>query len=293
MQIVAFVTNSSGFDRSDTTFGATTLSVTNPPVGLIYTENTPFVGTATGNYPISDLGWVEAVPSAPNALFQRTPLTSDGAIFAYLGAGGTTVYYATTASDTNQSGLPFPNVNLAGYPTMNISVDIAPVFSSSNVTAYLAVELNGGSWYVAASPLPVPTIVDSAAYSTYTTAFSPTAANWDNLTVTSSGGIVGSPAASDLKGVMTGAGLVFVTVGSGGTMNFANYVIGGTGVGGINITRSGGNVTLSWVGNPAVNLQSTTSLNPAAWTDVPNTLGLYSLTTSVSGSQKYFRLVKH
>ncbi len=293
MQIVAFVTNSAGSDRSDTTFGATTLNVTNPPIGLIYTENTPFVGTAAGNYPVSSIGWVEAVPSAPNALYQRTPLTSDGAIFAYLGGVGTTVYYATTASDTNQSGLPFPNVNLAGYPGLNISVDIAPVFSSSNVTAYLAVELNGANWYVAASPLPVPTTVDSAGFSTYTTAFSATAANWNNLTVTGSGGLVGSSAAADLKGVMTGAGLVFVTVGSGGTFNFSNFVITGTGLGDINISRVGSNANLTWVGNPAVNLQSTPSLNPQSWADVPNTLGLYSMTVSVSGSQQYFRLVKH
>ncbi len=93
---------------------------------------------------------------------------------------------------------------------------------------------------------------------------------------------------------MTGAGLVFVTVGSGGDFNFDNFQITGTGVGGINVgPLTGGNLNLSWVGNPVVNLQSTTILSPADWQDVPNTLGLYSLPVPVTGSQKFFRLVEH
>jgi hypothetical protein len=203
------------------------------------------------------------------------------------------VYYATTATDTNQAGLPFPNINLASYPSLNFSVDIAPSSSASNVTAFVAVQLNGTNWYVAASSLAVPTSVDSATYATYTMAFNPAAANWKNLTVTSSGGLVGSTAASNLSGVMTGAGLVFVTVGTGGNFNFDNYQITGTGLGGINVgPLTGGNINLSWVGNPAVNLQSTTNLI-ANWQDVPNTLGLYSLSVPVTGPQKFFRLVQH
>jgi hypothetical protein len=125
-------------------------------------------------------------------------------------------------------------------------------------------------------------------------AFNPASANWKNLTVATSGGIIGSTAASQLNGVMTGAGLVFVTVGSGGDFNFDNFQITGTGVGGINVgPLTGGNVNLSWVGNPAVNLQSTTILSPANWQDMPNTLGLYSLPVPVTGSQKFFRLVEH
>jgi len=264
-------------------------------VGLLYSEQFPFVGPVVANYPISDVGWIEAVPNAPNALFQKTALTSDGAVFAYLGSPGTTVYYATTATDTNQSGLPFPNIRLASYPSLNFSVDIAPnSASASNVTAYLAVQLNGANWYVSASALLGPNAASNSAYSTYTMAFNPAAANWENLTVSSSGGLIGSPAASNLGGVMTGAGLVFVTVGTGGTFNFDNFQITGTGLGGINVgPLSGGNINLSWVGNPAVNLQSTTSLSPANWQDVPNTLGLYSLPVSVTGPQMFFRLVQH
>lgn len=293
MQIVAFVTNSAGSDESDSIYNAATLTVTNAPVGLIYSEAFPFVGPVAGNYPISSVGWVEAVPNAPNALFQATAQTSEGAVFAYLGTSGTTVYYTTTTSDTNQSGLPFPNINLASYPSLNIAVDIAPnSATASNVTAYLAVQLNGTNWYVATSALLGPNAASNSVYSTYTTAFNPAAANWKNLTVTSSGGLIGSPADSNLNGVMTGAGLVFVTTGSGGTFNFANFVITGTGIGGINVgPLTSGNINLSWVGNPAVELQSSTNLSDSLnWQDVPNTYGLYSLPVSVAGPQKFFRL---
>jgi hypothetical protein len=90
---------------------------------------------------------------------------------------------------------------------------------------------------------------------------------------------------------MTGAGVVFVTIGTGGTFNFDNFVITGSGVGGINVgPLASGSINLSWVGNPAVKLQSTTSLSIPNWQDVPNTHGLYSLPVSVTGPQKFFRL---
>ena len=295
LQIVAWVTNSAGSDHSDRVYGVTTLTVTNPPVGLLYSEQFPFVGPAAVNYPISSIGWVEAVPSAPNALFQTTTFTSEGAVFAYLGTPGTTVYYATTATDTNQAGLPFPNIKLSSYPSLNFSADIAPTLAASNVTAYVAVQLNNTDWYVAASPLPVPTAIDSATYVNYSMVFNPAAANWKNLTVTGSGGLVGSTAANKLSGVMTGAGLVFVTVGTGGNFNFDNFQITGTGLGGINVgPLTAGNINLTWVGNPVVNLQSSTNLGSSIyWQDVPNTLGLYSLPVSATGPQKFFRLVEH
>jgi hypothetical protein len=292
LSIVAYVSNSAGYDYSDSEFPAATLTVTNAPVGYIYAELFPFVGPAVANYPLSSVGWVEAVPNAPDALYQVTANTSQGAAFAYDGSPATTVYYATTATDTNQSGLPFPNIDLAAYPLgINISVDIAPEFASSNVTAYLAVQLDDTNWYVAASPLPVPTSSDSSTYATYTTTLNLAAANWKNLTVTSSGGLIGSTATSNLKGVMTGAGLVFVTVNTGGTFDFANFVITGTGPGGINVgALSNGSLNLSWVGNPVVELQSTTNLNSNIWKDLPSTYGLYSYPAPTTGRQTFFRL---
>jgi len=286
--IVAYVTNLVGVDSSDQ-YTPTTLTIDGPPLGLLYSETFPFVGPLTGNYPISSAGWTEAVAGVPNALFQR--LGSDGAVFAFRGTADTTAYYTTTASDLNQAGLPFPNIKLSAYSDLAISVDIAPSFSASNVTAYLAVQLNGSNWFVTATALPVPTDTDTGTYSTYNTAFNPAAANWRNLTITGSGALIGSAAANSLTGVMTGAGLVFVTVGSGGNFNFDNFLITGSGLGGINVgPLSGNTLNLSWVGNPLVNLQSTTNLATPNWLDVPGTSGLYSLPVSATKAQEYFRL---
>jgi hypothetical protein len=293
--VIAYVTNSIGFDHSDNYLG-TTLTVNNGPVGNpIYSETFPFIGPVPGNFPISSAGWAEGVPGTPNALFQKGVNSSDAAGFAYQGGPGTTIYYTTTTTDTNQAGLPFPNIGLAYYSDLTFSVDLAPTFASSNVTAYIAVQLNGTDWYVAATALPVPTSSDSNAYGTYPLAFDPTAANWKHLTVTGSGAIVGAAASSNLHGVMTGAGVVFVYVGSGGNFNFDNFIITGTGLGGINVGKaSGGHANLTWVGNPAINLMSTTDLGHPNWTDVPNTLGLYSYPAPLNGGpQQFYRLVQH
>ena len=95
--IIAFVTNSVGTDESDFYVG-TTLGVTNPDVGILYSETFPFVGPLPGNYAISADGWGEAVPNVPNVVFQN--VGSDGAAFAFLGSAATTVYYTDTVLDT-------------------------------------------------------------------------------------------------------------------------------------------------------------------------------------------------
>ena len=104
--------------------------------------------------------------------------------------------------------------------------------------------------------------------------------------------VIGATASADLQGVMTGFGLVFVTVGAGGNFNFDSIAITGTGVGGINASPLiGGNFNLTWVGNPAVNMESTTNLANPVWLTVPNTLGAYSLPVSTTvRPQEYFRL---
>jgi hypothetical protein len=265
------------------------LVVTNPALGVLYSETLPFIGPLPGNFPITSEGWSEAVPGSPFPLFQR--IGSDAAAFAFLGSANTVIYYTTSASDTNQAGLPFPNIKLGSYPDLTFSVDIAPTFSASNVTASIAVQLNGGSWYVASSPLPVPTSSDSPTYSTYTSAFNPAAANWKNLSINANNATIGATASSNLSGAMTGFGLVFVTVGSGGTFNFDNILVTGTGLGGINVGPIvGGNLKLSWVGNPLVTLQGNTNLLGPNWADVPGTTGAGSFTGSAAGPQKFFRL---
>jgi Immunoglobulin I-set domain len=294
--VVAYVSNYVGIDAS-TNYFPLSLQVTNAPIGQLYTETFPYVGP-TAVMPISSAGWTEAAPgTVPNSLYQASPLTGEGAVFASNAAPGTTVYYATSGTDTNQSGLRFPSINLAFYPSLTIAVDIAPAVTPANVTTYLAVQINtagGSNWYVATNPLPVPTS-PSSIFATYSTAFNPAASKWKNLTVTGSGGIIGSAAGANLTGSMIGAGLVFVTTGSGGSVNIDNFTITGPGLGGINLgALTGSSLPLSWVGNPAVNLQSTTNLNPSGpsvWQNVPNTLGLYATNVSVNTPQKYFRLV--
>ncbi len=287
--VVAIVTNSVGSDRSDNYFPMS-LFVTNAPIGQLYFEHFPYVGPS-GNQAISLDGWAEGVSGQPNTVFESVNLTGEGAAFAFQGGVSTTIYYTTTGTDTNQAGLQFPNINPAFYPGMTFSVDIAPNFNAANMTAYFAVQF-GANWYVSATALPVPGTTSST-FATYSQVFNPAAAGWKNLTVTGAGAIVGATASANLSGVMTGAGVVFVNTGSG-TFNFDNFAINATGLGGINVgALSGGNENLTWVGNPAVNLQSTTSLTTPSWTDVPNTLGAYSISAAVSGPQKYFRLVAH
>jgi hypothetical protein len=124
--------------------------------------------------------------------------------------------------------------------------------------------------------------------------YSPAAANWDNLTVTGSGATIGSQATQPLSGAITAAGMVFAVGASGGDDNFDNFSITGTGVGNIVLTaHTPTTATLAWVGNPAVQLQSATSLAGGGnWANVtPSTLGAYSATVSTTGPQKYYRLV--
>jgi hypothetical protein len=288
--IIAYVANSAGTDHSDLYFPVS-LFVTNAPVGQLYLESFPYVGP-TGNRPITGAGWVQAMPASANTLFERTTFTGEGAVFAFLGSAGTTVYYATTANDTNQSGMQFPAFNPAFYSTLTFSVDIAPSTAPSNVAAYLAVRM-GTNWYASGTPFPTPT-TPSGTYTTYTTNFSAAAANWSNLVVTSSGGAIQGPATGNLTGLMTGAGLAFKTIGTGGTFDFDNFLITGNGVGGINVGPvNGGSFNLSWVGNPAVNLQTITNIAATNWTDVPNSAGAYSMPVNVNEAKRFFRLVEH
>ena len=292
--VVAFVHNSQGTDESDNYFGSdgTTLTVNNPPIGLLYEDSFPWLNpTASGNYSVAQDGWTEAFYQSPASLFNEDT-AGDGAVFVYNGTPITVAYYTDTYLDTNQSGLPFPNIDPAGFPgSLSLQVDLQAGDSSANVSAYWAVAVTSGgvtNWYSSASAIPAP----GSSFGTVIQAFNPAAGNWNNLTITPSGAVIGS-AAGRLSGVMTGAGLVFVITGTGGDYNFDNFQINGTGVGNINYSLKGGSLSLTWVGNPAVQLQSATSLaNGGNWANVvPSTLGKYSTTVPVSGAQKYYRLV--
>jgi len=154
--------------------------------------------------------------------------------------------------------------------------------------------MKGSQWYVSSTSLPVNTSADSATYSTYSQTFDPHAINWDNLTLTGTGAIIGSAASANLSGSITGAGLVFVHTGTGGTFDFNNFLVTGTGIGGVTVNSvSSGNINVSWVGAPNVSLQSATNLNPrVVWTTLPATTGQNSASLPLSGTKMFFRLIQ-
>jgi hypothetical protein len=300
------VSNPAGTSYTDTgIYGAVPLTVTAPPVGLIYTESFPQYANTAGNQPLSLVGWTNQ-STANNGqflLFHNGPATSGTyAAFAFGNATATSnsLYYASTQSDTGFSGLPFIAFNPANYPpgSIQLSAQFATSGNFQNVSASFAVKI-GGNWYVTATPI-IPTNSSlTGTYTLYSQTFDPAAVNWKSVILTNgnvSVSIGGTPPAP-LSGNIDAAGLLFSFVPTGGTINFnafgiqANGVTGDNLIGGLNIGPVvNGTVTLTWIGNPAVNLQSTPSLNPASWTDVPNTLGMHSITVSAPG-QQFYRLV--
>jgi len=290
-QYSLIVSNSAGTDNS-ANYLTTILTVNDLPANLLYSEAFPFVGPVAGNYPVSLVGWVSAIPDSPGRLFQTGG--GQGAVYDYEGSTGTNAFYATTASDAGTSGLPFPSIGITNTSGLTFAVDVAPTYLPADLTVSLAVQINGGSWYVSATTLPVDTSSATTTYTTVNQAFSPTSANWENLTLTGTGATVGSPAGADLGGNITGAGLVFSFAGAG-NFNFENFQITGTTLSTGNVavgSMTATTITLTWTANPSVNLQSTTNLaSPVIWSDVPGTAGQGSATVSKTASQTFFRLI--
>ncbi len=283
--------NSAGTDNSANYF-ATALTVNSQPTNLLYDESFPFVGPQTGNASPSTVGWVAAVPDSPNRLFQVA--SGFGAVYSYEGSPGTTAFYATTLTDTGLSGLPFPSIPLASVSNLLFSASIAPTTDPTNLTASVAVQIDGGAWYVSSTNLPVDTSAASATYTVVSQAFSPYATNWNQLTLTSTGASEGSQATAALTGTLTGAGLVF-HFSNAGSFNLNDFQITGNEtappetITALVVGR--GSLTLSWPAQAGLNLQSATNLAPpVVWTDVPGTLGQGNATIPTTGRQMYFRL---
>lgn len=210
------VSNSAGsFDTSTNSTGTAALSINTLPSDYLYVETFPFVGPSTGlSYPLGTVGWSCSVPDNTNRLFYNMANLS-GAISASESYSQTfplaDFFYATTNSDTGISGLAFPAIDPTAHPAIAFAVDVDPTSnwydSPGNTTAYFAVQMNGGSWYVSAIPIPV-NISPTDAYSTYQQQFYSSASLWKNLTFTSSGATIGGPATANLTGRITGAGVV-------------------------------------------------------------------------------------
>jgi arabinogalactan endo-1,4-beta-galactosidase len=258
---------------------------------ILYQETFPY-GSA-GNYPVSSVAWANDIPDGPDRLYPNSG--GDGAVYAYEGGSATTAFYTSTVISTNlgTAGMAFQSVNPALYPGLSFSVDISPYYTPANVTARFAVQMNGSQWFAAASLLPVPGTVGP--FVTYSMKFNPSAANWKTLSVSGNGSgtgaTIGGSASGNLAGTITGAGLVFVHTGSGGTFNFDNFMVTATNVGSLTASSiSNGAINLSWLGAANVRLQSATNLTGGGWIDLPQTAGQSVATISPSSSEAFFRL---
>lgn len=239
---------------------------------VLYRETFPYAGI-TGNFPVSTVAWASDIPDNANRIYQNSG--GDGAVYAYEGSAATTAFYTST-SLTQTAGASFPTINPALYSGLTFAIDIQPYQTPANITARFAVQMNGGSWFVSASPVPVPSA--TGAFATYSSVFNPAASQWDSLSVSGNGtathATIGTVISTNLSGTITGAGLVFVHTSSGGTFNFDNFVITATNVGNLSMNSvSNGNVTISWP--PALNvcLQSSTNLSGGSWSNSFSTSG--------------------
>ncbi len=256
---------------------------------VLYRETFPY-GAISGDLPVNSVSWANDIPDGPDRLYQATG--GDGAVYAYEAAAATTAFYTSIAL-TQTGGAAFPAINPALYSGITLSVDIQPSQNPANITARFAVQINGGNWFVSASPLPVPS--STGPFATYSLAFNPNASQWDSLTVSGNGtgthAVIGTLISSNLAGNITGAGLVFVHTGSGGTFNFDNFTITGSSTCSLSVRSvSNGEVTLSWPGALNVCLQSASNSVDGTWQNSFVTSGQTSLTVPVNSASTFYRL---
>ena len=211
-------------------------------------------------------------------------------MYAYQSSALTTAFYTST-SLLGTGSAAFPAINPALYPGLALSVDIQPGYLPAKVNARFAVQMDGGDWFVAVNALPGTG--NRGTFVTYSNVFNPNAAAWDLLSVSGNGtggsAAIGGPASSNLTGNITGAGLVFVHTGAGGTFNFDNFKVTATNVGGITVSSvTNGAIGLGW--NAALNVRLQCATNPGGpWTNVPGTAGQAATTAPVNGTSMFYR----
>jgi arabinogalactan endo-1,4-beta-galactosidase len=255
---------------------------------VLYQETFPY-GAISGNLPVSTVGWANDIPDNPNRLYQNSG--GAGAVYAYESAPATTAFY-TSSSLTQKTGASFPSINLALYSGITLSASIQAFQNPGNVSARFAMQINGGNWFAAANPLPVPGT--AGPFITYSNLFNPAASQWDSLSVSDNGtgtnATIGGAISTNLSGNITGAGLVFVHTGSG-TFNFDNFAITATNIGNLTISSvSNGAAAISWPGALNICLQSTTNLSEGTWNNDFLTSGQGSTTMPINDSGAFYRL---
>jgi len=319
------VSNAAGTNNTDgSEYGPPILTVAAPPVGLIYNESFAIYQPYTANQPLSVIGWTNQSDS-PTRLYKEgtqysSALVGQGSAYAYEAGPANTLFYASTETDTGFAGLPFIAFDPANYPADSIQFTTAMVQGNANytnVSASFAIE-EDGQWYAMATPFFAasftPAVVLSSTATSYTPfgpqTYSPVASQWLTLTfgpnnvASPTNVVVGGNPAKNLSGPITAAGILFQHGTSGGDLNWNFYQINatsgtggpGTGIGGLNIGVGAPNgvtgvsnaVTLTWVGNPSVSLQSSTDL--IHWTNVTNTSGNHTLTISATNTDEFYRV---
>ena len=220
-------------------------SVTSAPpanltvANIIYQEN--FNLPTSPNQPITEVGWMNDI----NGGFGGRIFTGNGgltfpncAVYSYDGGAAIEAFYGTTKS-INGGPYPaspnaitnhpaFPGINLQVAQNISFAVDLNTYYNGSSTHSYICVQMNSANWYVATNELlPSP----GTAQTTHTMKFNPIASGWDNLTVTGTGSdsvthipVIGSVAAANLTGYITGIGIVCVHSG-GSTVQFDNYTV--------------------------------------------------------------------
>jgi hypothetical protein len=209
---------------------------------VIYTETFPYPMGMVGNQPISGVGWAQDIANGDtqaNRMFAAADGV-DGIVYAFSNAASTEAFYTSTTLDLGATGQAFPSIDPTTYQFgVTLFIGIAPTFSPEEVRSRFCVQINNGSWYSSTSILNVPTT--NSGFANYNLPFNPAMAGWRNLTVSGVGAqmtaaVIGGPAAADLVGNITGAGIVVTygpaadaptapPVAGGGTHEFDNFQI--------------------------------------------------------------------
>lgn len=177
-----------------------------------------------GDQAISGVGWANDVPANDSRWFENGG-NPGAAAWSWHGEANTEGFYTSTTLDTGATGDAFPTIDPANYTSLTLSVDLQTGFAGDLVDSFFAVQ-SGGNWYASTTVLPDA----DGTWATHSISFDPAAANWNELTVSGDGSgmgaTIGAPAAADLSGMITGAGMVFTRTASA-TTNFDNFTISG------------------------------------------------------------------
>jgi hypothetical protein len=224
--------------------GSTTNSVpaTLTVITIIYLE------TFNSDAPtLAGIGWVA---DAINGMYQN--IDSSNNLVMYNTGAGAQAFYTTTKLDTGATGLAFPVINLTNVTGLTFSVDNQSWWNPDKLHTYLAVQMNGGQWYVSTSEIPQA----SSGWTTQTQTLDTNSYAWNDLTVSGTGGtnsasvpLIGSASANGLTGYITGAGLVLAATTDSAYVHYDNFKITGDGftiLPGLSMTSSGSTVTLTW-----------------------------------------------